>query len=82
MNDMFKIFSDRGCFNMDGSFNYKKYNNVTIDNKALHQELINIILEGKPEFDETIHYFKFKENADNNEIQANLNKEQHDLKNK
>ena len=82
INDMFKIFSDRGCFNMDGSFNYRKYNNVTIDNKALHQELINIILEGKPEFDEIIHYFKFKENADNNEIQANLNKEQHDLKNK
>ena len=81
INDMFKIFSDRGCFNSDGSFNYRKYSNVIIDNKALHQELINIILEGKPEFEENIRYIKFKENANNNEIQANLNNEQHKLKN-
>ena len=72
--DLFKVCSERNCFDSNGNFKYRSYKNVIVDDLTLHEELIKLILPGKYKL-ANIRYIEFII-EDQNKIQENLNNKQ------
>ena len=76
IEDMFRVYAERDCFNNQGIYNYRRYGNVIVDDIHLHEELTILLLQGKYSFDKEIQCLKFKSEKGENIIQERLNKEQ------
>jgi hypothetical protein len=76
ISDLFKVCSERKCFDSNGNFKYRAYKNVIVDDLTLHEELIKLILPGKYKL-ANIRYIEFII-EDQNKIQENLNNRQKD----